>query len=400
MVSKGLDSTISNLSQKQNFNDYLRDVHVSAPQTQVRVFPSSNTLNPSNQLATAMHIPTKSLHLTISPNTSPNYSPSNHQLNSNSHISPSGRNVPSYIPSHNQKALLTKMVEKSLDAKQMEQNNDTHLSSSHNRKKTDNSLEIKDFNSSDSKTRQNMLSPTKDSQKSITEPDFDPSKDMKVRLELLRGRDFPKCEGPLAKADPYCIISLWNKQKTRGNLSRGVEMVKSKIQKKTLNPVFNETFEFVIKGYKTSYILIIDVVDWKKGGGGNEMGSIVVDLQNMESNRIYQFSEALDVPFGKKKVLKEGAFLDFNITVLSFGVDDRQYFMMDHAGQMIKKGQYVKKLRKKPRKPSEPNPSTYVCGIDGALPWVSWELQENLIQIGTFHSFSDRLRQRQYILNP
>eukprot|EP00818_Percolomonas_sp_WS_P006524 CAMPEP_0117447514 /NCGR_PEP_ID=MMETSP0759-20121206/6917_1 /TAXON_ID=63605 /ORGANISM="Percolomonas cosmopolitus, Strain WS" /LENGTH=382 /DNA_ID=CAMNT_0005239857 /DNA_START=79 /DNA_END=1227 /DNA_ORIENTATION=- len=228
---------------------------------------------------------------------------------------------------------------------------------------------------------------------------FDSSKDMRVRLELIRGKDFPKCDiGPLAKSDPFCIVSLWNKQKKRGKISRGVEMSRSKVHKKTLNPQFNETLEFTIKGYKTSYILIIDVVDWNKIGSGTEMGSIVVDLQNMESNKVYKFTEALGVPFGKKKVLKDGAILEFNVTLLSFGSDDRQYLLMDHVGKMIRKGYYLKKRKRRPKEPPQEDPSTFVCGIDGNLPWKPWELQQHNIQVGVFHSWAERRKRKQEIL--
>lgn len=71
-----------------------------------------------------------------------------------------------------------------------------------------------------------------------------------IRIKLVKGVNLPSAD-PNGKSDPYVILELNNQKK------------KSKTIKKTLNPIFNENFEFEInKSISNNQKLNVTVYDY------------------------------------------------------------------------------------------------------------------------------------------
>mmetsp|Transcript_4921 Transcript_4921/g.7289 ORF Transcript_4921/g.7289 Transcript_4921/m.7289 type:complete len:346 (+) Transcript_4921:53-1090(+) len=243
---------------------------------------------------------------------------------------------------------------------------------------------------------------------------FNSSRDMKVRLEMICGTNLPKCDiGILAKSDPYCIISLWNKTAGERTEDRGVELARTKKILKTLNPKWNETLEFTIKKYKSSYIIYIDVVDWDRFGTHDDMGSVVLDLSEIETNQVVEKTALLGPPFQQSKVLKEGATITFKATVLSFGADDRKFLQMAPVRRLISKGRAIKSRNRskgttlasngsglgeyhtRPIRKKHPKYEHYVNGTEQFFyPFEPWEGQQKIVSVGIFSGFHQRAKRK------
>eukprot|EP00899_Mesostigma_viride_P003815 jgi/Mesvir1/13434/Mv16506-RA.3 len=90
-------------------------------------------------------------------------------------------------------------------------------------------------------------------------------------VTLLRGKDLTPMDMN-GKADPYVIMKL----------SGSSEIKRSKVCKKTLNPVWNETFEFMVNNPAREKLL---VEVWDKDFLGKEfMGQVEVDLADVVRN--------------------------------------------------------------------------------------------------------------------
>ena len=71
-----------------------------------------------------------------------------------------------------------------------------------------------------------------------------------IKVVLVEGRNLPSAD-PNGKSDPYVRLEFGGQKK------------KSKTVKKTLNPVFNETFEFEV-GKSSDNTLRLLVYDWDR----------------------------------------------------------------------------------------------------------------------------------------
>ncbi|KNC51806.1 ADP-ribosylation factor GTPase-activating protein [Thecamonas trahens ATCC 50062] len=90
-----------------------------------------------------------------------------------------------------------------------------------------------------------------------------------VAVELLEGKDLVACDVS-GKSDPYVKFSL------------GAQQLKSKIKKKSLNPVWGETFMFCVPHFGAE--LHLDVMDWDKLSADDSMGSASVAItEEMET---------------------------------------------------------------------------------------------------------------------
>lgn len=76
------------------------------------------------------------------------------------------------------------------------------------------------------------------------------------------------------KSDPFVVGRLNNKQ-----------VFKTKIKKKTLNPVWDETFSIPIKS-KNKDKLTLEAIDWDMTGENDPLGYVVIDLSKIEGNQL------------------------------------------------------------------------------------------------------------------
>ncbi|GAM85418.1 hypothetical protein ANO11243_034250 [Dothideomycetidae sp. 11243] len=97
-----------------------------------------------------------------------------------------------------------------------------------------------------------------------------------LRVEVLDAVDLPAADRN-GYSDPYCKFML-----------HGKEVYKSKVQKKTLQPAWNEYFEVPIRS-RTAGDFSVDVYDWDFGGNDDFLGRAAINLDLLE-------------PFQKKEV--------------------------------------------------------------------------------------------------
>ena len=95
-----------------------------------------------------------------------------------------------------------------------------------------------------------------------------------LEVGVLSGRDLPKMDR-FGKSDPYCVVEVeGHKHKT-------------KILKKTLNPVWKETFKFKVKD--TGSRVVVTCFDWDFADEHDFMGQIVVKLDDLLDGPVDQF---------------------------------------------------------------------------------------------------------------
>ncbi|TID15069.1 hypothetical protein CANINC_004741 [Pichia inconspicua] len=75
------------------------------------------------------------------------------------------------------------------------------------------------------------------------------------------------------KSDPFVVGHLNNKQ-----------VFKTKIKKKTLNPIWDETFSIPVKSRKKDK-LILEAIDWDMTGDNDPLGNVIIDLSQIEPNK-------------------------------------------------------------------------------------------------------------------
>lgn len=90
-----------------------------------------------------------------------------------------------------------------------------------------------------------------------------------LRVEVLDAADLPSADRN-GYSDPYCKFRLLGK-----------EVFKTKVQKKTLHPAWNEFFETPIKS-RIGADFHVDVYDWDFGDKADFLGATSIDLEKLE----------------------------------------------------------------------------------------------------------------------
>lgn len=109
-----------------------------------------------------------------------------------------------------------------------------------------------------------------------------------LRVDVLDAADLPSADRN-GYSDPYCRFRL-----------NGKEVHKTKIQKKTLHPAWNEFFEVPVPS-RTGADFKVDVYDWDFGDKADHLGSAVIDLRVLEPFQPQELTYTLD---GKSGVVR------------------------------------------------------------------------------------------------
>ena len=109
-----------------------------------------------------------------------------------------------------------------------------------------------------------------------------------LRVDILDAQGLPAADSN-GKSDPYCKFEL-----------NGQEVFKTKTQKKTLNPAWNETFEVPITS-RTAAVFKATVWDWDFADKPDYLGGATINLNQLEPFRAQEMKYTLD---GKSGVLR------------------------------------------------------------------------------------------------
>lgn len=109
-----------------------------------------------------------------------------------------------------------------------------------------------------------------------------------LRVDVLDAADLPSADRN-GYSDPYCKFRL-----------NGKDVFKSKVQKKTLHPAWNEFFEIPISS-RTAADFVCDVFDWDFGDKADHLGSTKLNLEVLEPFQPQELSYPLD---GKSGALR------------------------------------------------------------------------------------------------
>lgn len=102
-----------------------------------------------------------------------------------------------------------------------------------------------------------------------------------LEVELVRGIDMVAADAG-GTSDPFCLVKINEKK-----------VYKSKVVKKTLNPIWSEVFEIPIKNRKSD-VLNIEVRDWNKVNFSQPMGSLSFPLAQLMNDRRDEFTLPLE----------------------------------------------------------------------------------------------------------
>ncbi|KAI9730690.1 MAG: hypothetical protein M1834_005658 [Cirrosporium novae-zelandiae] len=109
-----------------------------------------------------------------------------------------------------------------------------------------------------------------------------------LRVDVLDAADLPSADRN-GFSDPYCKFEL-----------NGKEIYKTKVQKKTLHPSWNEFFEVPVKS-RTAADFTVRVMDWDFGDKADLLGTSPINLELLDPFRPQEMKLALD---GKSGVLR------------------------------------------------------------------------------------------------
>ncbi|KAK5257374.1 Tricalbin-2 [Cryomyces antarcticus] len=117
------------------------------------------------------------------------------------------------------------------------------------------------------------------------EMQLDPSESMtnqgNLRVEVLDAADLPAADRN-GFSDPYCKFSL-----------NGKEIYKTKTQKKTLHPAWNEFFEVPVRS-RTAAEFVVNVYDWDFGDKADFLGKAAINLNILEPFQAQEVTLGLD----------------------------------------------------------------------------------------------------------
>lgn len=109
-----------------------------------------------------------------------------------------------------------------------------------------------------------------------------------LRVDLLDATDLPAADRN-GFSDPFCRFMLGGK-----------EVFKSKVQKKSLQPAWNEYFETQVRS-RIAADFELKVFDWDLGGSDDFLGKARIDLSNLEPFKRHEIRLPLD---GKSGVVR------------------------------------------------------------------------------------------------
>jgi hypothetical protein len=123
--------------------------------------------------------------------------------------------------------------------------------------------------------------------------DLDPSESINnmgnLRVDVLSGSELPSADRN-GKSDPYCKFEL-----------NDMEVYKTKVQKKTLSPVWNEFFEVSVPS-RTGAKFVCNVYDYDFADKPDFLGATVIRLDTMEPFKAMEQSYPLDGKSGNIKL--------------------------------------------------------------------------------------------------
>ncbi|KAM0250555.1 hypothetical protein ACHAQJ_008565 [Trichoderma viride] len=123
--------------------------------------------------------------------------------------------------------------------------------------------------------------------------DLDPSESINnmgnLRVDVLSGSDLPSADRN-GKSDPYCKFEL-----------NDMEVYKTKVQKKTLSPVWNEFFEVPVTS-RTAARFVCNVYDYDFADKPDFLGAATIRLDTMEPFKAMEQSYPLDGKSGSIKL--------------------------------------------------------------------------------------------------
>ncbi|RDL36872.1 C2 (Calcium CaLB) [Venustampulla echinocandica] len=122
---------------------------------------------------------------------------------------------------------------------------------------------------------------------------LDPSESInnmgKLRVDVLHASDLPSADRN-GYSDPYCKFEL-----------NGKDVFKTKVQKKTLHPAWNEFFEVDVPS-RTAAKFVCNVYDWDFGDKADFLGSADINLELLDPFKAHEYDLALDGKSGNVKL--------------------------------------------------------------------------------------------------
>lgn len=122
---------------------------------------------------------------------------------------------------------------------------------------------------------------------------LDPSESMnnmgKLRVDILDGSDLPSADRN-GYSDPYCLFEL-----------NGKDVFKTKVQKKTLHPAWNEFFEVDIAS-RTAAKFNCKVFDWDFADKADKLGEADINLDLLDPFKAQEYNLNLDGKSGSVRL--------------------------------------------------------------------------------------------------
>ena len=143
-----------------------------------------------------------------------------------------------------------------------------------------------------------------------------------LKLNLVSGSHLLSADRN-GKSDPFVEVYVNNKR-----------MFKSKIIKKTLDPVWNEQVNVPIKSMSRSE-LVFHVFDWDRAGDNDDLGQTSADLKTIEPNKKYDWDLQLNTQ-GSIKVHAyfEPQYVKPDVEVLQRGAANVPLKAVEHVGHL------------------------------------------------------------------
>ncbi|CZR50948.1 probable transmembrane protein [Phialocephala subalpina] len=122
---------------------------------------------------------------------------------------------------------------------------------------------------------------------------LDPSESInnmgKLRVDVLDASDLPSADRN-GYSDPYCKFEL-----------NGKDVFKTKVQKKTLHPAWNEFFEVDITS-RTAAKFVCNVYDWDFGEKADHLGAADINLELLDPFKAHEYNLTLDGKSGSVRL--------------------------------------------------------------------------------------------------
>mmetsp|Transcript_17781 Transcript_17781/g.40242 ORF Transcript_17781/g.40242 Transcript_17781/m.40242 type:complete len:1378 (-) Transcript_17781:1476-5609(-) len=100
------------------------------------------------------------------------------------------------------------------------------------------------------------------------------AKGAKLRITVVGGKGLPKMDR-FGKADPYVVLDVDGQK------------AKTRILKKTLDPVWEETFDFYVRSFDSN--ILVECFDWDFADSHDFMGCVEVDMNSLLEGDVDQY---------------------------------------------------------------------------------------------------------------